>query len=170
MRTDKEYLVMAYNVATSSPDPSTQNGAVIPYCLTDEMGVSMKERFISACNTFPEGVQNTPERLVRPLKYNFIEHAERGAILAAAKEGIPLSGLTMYVPWAACSDCARAIICSGIRRLVLHKDMMDRTPDHWKESIKHAFEMFSEAEIAIEYVEGKLDAPAIRMNGELWQP
>lgn len=29
--TDRKWLVLAYKAATQSPDPSTQNGAVIPY-------------------------------------------------------------------------------------------------------------------------------------------
>jgi dCMP deaminase len=179
-KTDQEYLLMAYHKATESPDPSTQNGAVIPYKLGppmkiqkasgDVMDIFDEEFTLEACNTFPKGVLSKPERHERPLKYNYIEHAERGAVYEAARWGVKLTGLTMYVPWAACSDCARSIICSGIRRLVMHKDMMDRTPEHWKESIRHAFDMFNESGIILDYVEGKLNAPAIRMNGEIWTP
>lgn len=165
-KTDREFLVQAYKVATESPDPSTQNGAVIPYWVLG------KAQFVEACNTFPEGVQNTPERLQRPLKYNFIEHAERGVIFAAAKRSfLSLHGATMYVTWFACADCSRAIICSGIKKVVGHKRMMDATPEHWKESIAHAFTMFKEAGVETVLFEDHLpEAPAIRFNGVLWQP
>lgn len=168
-KTDREYLVMAYKAATQSPDPSTQNGAVIPYFLVG------RERYITACNTFPEGVQSKPERLERPLKYNFIEHAERNCVFNAAAVGlfgcVNMKDITMYVPWFACSDCARAIICCGIRRVVGHKRMMDATPEHWKESIKHAFDMFKEAKVETVLLPDELpEAPKIRFNGELWQP
>jgi dCMP deaminase len=174
--TDQEYLLLAYEVATKSPDPSTQNGAVIPYLVTwdypEEEGWAgqLDEELLAACNTFPEGVLNKPERLERPLKYNFIEHAERGVILLAAKMGVALDGLTMYVPWFACSDCARAIICSGIKKVVGHQRMMDATPDHWKESIAHAFTMLNEAGVEIVLIPDVLNGPQIMFNGQLWTP
>lgn len=163
-KTDEEFLLQAYQKAAESPDPSTQNGAVIPFYF-----LGYKD-YVAACNDFPKGVKVTPERLQRPIKYSFVEHSERGVLYAAVKRGVRVDGMTMYVPWAACSDCARAIICSGIKKVVLHKDMMDKTPDHWQESIKYAFTMFEEAGVEIAYVVGKLGAPTIRMNGDLWTP
>lgn len=93
--TPQQYLLMAYKEATKSPDPSTQNGAVI----VTTAGTA------ADCNRFPERVKITDARLERPLKYNFIEHAERNAIFSAARKQLPLLGATMYVPWFACSDC-----------------------------------------------------------------
>ena len=43
---------------------------------------------VSTCNTFPKGVKSSKERLERPLKYFYIEHAERGAVYEAAKLGV----------------------------------------------------------------------------------
>jgi hypothetical protein len=49
--------------------------------------------------------------------------------------------------------------------------MMDATPDHWKESIQHAFVMFKEAGVETVLIPDELrTAPTIRFNGELWQP
>jgi len=158
---NKDWLLKAYQVAQQSPDPSTQNGAVIPY---------NSAQWVAACNTFPEGVIGCEERLERPLKYQFVEHAERGVIYAAAKKGIALDGLTMYVPWAACSCCARAIICSGIRRVVTHQRMMDLTPPHWQESINHAMTMLREAGVEVVTLNEVLFGPVIRFNGQIWQP
>lgn len=116
-------------------------------------------------------MEQTPECLERPLKYNFIEHAERNAVLKAAKLGVALEGMQMFVPWFACSDCARAIICSGVRRVVGHQRMMDATPDHWKESIAHAVTMLKEAGVETILIQESLpEAPVIRFNGSLWQP
>lgn len=174
LKSDREYLIQAYVAATLSPDPSTQNGAVIAHLIDKDyghLGCELAQATVEACNRFPEGVELTGDRLERPLKYQFIEHAERGVIYAAARQGVKLNGLTMYVPWAACSDCARAIICSGIERVVTHQRMMDATPPHWKESIAHAFTMFKEANIEITMFQEELpEAPMIRFNGEMWQP
>jgi dCMP deaminase len=47
-----------------------------------------------------------------------MEHAERDAIYKAAFVGMQTEGATLYVPWFACADCARAIIAAGITRVV----------------------------------------------------
>lgn len=161
-KNDAELLRMAYKKATESPDSSTQNGAVIPF---------HQSAYLAACNTFPPGVSGAvPERLQRPLKYAFVEHAERGVLHAALRQGVYTVGLTMYCPWFACADCARAIIGAGISRVVGHQQMMDLTPDHWKDTIGHAFAMFAEAKVETVLYSGKLNGPAIRMNGQLWEP
>lgn len=157
----EDRLIEAYRVATRSPDPSTQNGAIL---LRDD------KILCSSSNSFPVGVENKPERLERPDKYAFVEHAERGVIYVAARRGIETKGTTMIVPWFACSDCARAIICAGVSHVVGHQNMMDATPDHWKESIAVAFQMLDESGVTYELISAKLGAPQIRFNGELWQP
>ncbi len=164
--TPEQYLTWAYRTAAHSPDPSTQNGAVI--AIPHSAGVA---ELIEDCNRFPTFVECTPERLERPIKYAFIEHAERNAIYKAARFGHALNGLTMYCPWFACADCARGIIQSGITRVIGHKKMFDQTPEHWKESIANAFTMFKEAKVEFELIECDLpEAPKILFNGELWQP
>jgi dCMP deaminase len=156
----------AYLLAQDSPDPSTQNGAVLV-----SFGPNGEATIIGkACNTFPRGVQSTIERLERPLKYQFVEHAERGAIYDAAQHGYCTEGTTMFVPWYACSDCARAIICAGIKKVVGHKPMMEQTPQHWKESIANAFTMFQEAGVITEFYEGKVGDIQTLFNGQVWRP
>ena len=53
----------------------------------------------------------------RPEKYDWIEHAERNAIYAAAREGRKLMGATMYLNKFPCVECARAIAQTGITEL-----------------------------------------------------
>jgi len=156
------YLYLAYRKAKESVDLSTQNGAVL-------VPATREGQIITACNTLPTNIKNTPERLERPLKYNFVEHAERGVIFAAAREGVCTKDSTMYVPWFACSDCARAIILAGVKRVVGHKAMMDKTPERWKESIEHAFVMLKEAGIDTHLYEGEV-LPPVKFNGEFWRP
>lgn len=159
--TDVTLLKLAYDVALNSPDPSIQNGAVLS-CMNGLAG---------ACNTFPPGVAGTDERLNnRDVKLQFIEHAERGSIYKAAQMGYATIGATMYVPFFSCSDCARGIICSGVKRIVGHQKMLDSIPDRWKDSIAIAMQMFDEANILYQYVEGDLGCEPIRFNGELWYP
>lgn len=157
-----EMLGQAYKEALESPDPSTQNGAIF---------VSRKFETVGACNTYPTGVKVTPERMERPLKYSYIEHAERNAIYSAARLGLNTNGGTLICPWFACHDCGRAIIQSGIKRVVGHAKMFDATPEHWKDSITIAFTMFEEAGIITELYKGPIETDTpIRFNGELWSP
>src|SRR5579859_1849886 len=106
MATNKDYIKLADYYAQSSPDPSRKTGCVIQF---------YSKTLVHGFNTFPKGV--TP-RLERPEKYVYIEHAERNAIYAAAKLGIVLEGTTIYVNWFPCAECARAIVQSGIKKLV----------------------------------------------------
>lgn len=61
-----------------------------------------------------------PERWERPLKYDFVEHAERNAVYNAARVGIPLKGCRAYLNWEPhpCKDCAKAFIQAGITEVI----------------------------------------------------
>jgi dCMP deaminase len=164
---DRTRLAEAYTAALESPDPSTQNGAV----LVDWSGIPIAR----ACNHFPYGVKETAERWERPLKYEVIEHAERNAIFLAAQYGRQTHGATLYCPWAACSDCARAIIQAGIKRLVRHKDALERGTNtqrkDWDASISIADQMMLEAGVELVDIEGKItDGIELLHSGETWSP
>lgn len=163
----RDYLAAAYTIARQSPDPSSQNGAVLPVRLPNG-----STRLFVACNTFPDGVKITDERLNnRDEKLEYIEHAERAVIYQAVKEGVCLNGATLYCPWFACGACARAIILSGIKKVIGHKKIMDATPDRWKVSIAYAFQMFKESGVETELFEGGFpELEKIRFSKELWQP
>ena len=157
----KELLKVAYEEAVNSPDPSTQNAAL----LVNDGAVVLK-----AVNEFPIGVEYTEERWERPLKYKIIEHAERNVIYKAARQGIATDGLTMVSPWSCCSDCARAIIQAGIKCLVRHKDAGDRSPEFWAEEIAIADQMLKEAGLEVLDYHGKIGAPEVRHSGQIWSP
>lgn len=133
--------------AEFSVDPHTQNGAL----LLSPMG-----EVVMAANTMPE-IAPRPDRLARPKKYLYIEHAERNAIYLAAKRGICTDRATLYVPWFACADCARAIIQAGIKRVVGHIVPWLQTPDRWKDSVRAADEMLQEAGVITSYLEDELN-------------
>lgn len=136
--------------AQFSPDPSKKNGAVL---------LDAEARLISTgINTFPVRVVQSPARWERPTKYQYVEHAERNAIYEAAKHGCCSNQGTLVAVWAACADCARAIIQAGVRRLVRVKsaevipyddhDELDRIV-RWAESIAVGDQMMLEAGVEI---------------------
>lgn len=144
---DAKLLIEACrHAANFSTDPSTQNGALL---------VSMMGEVVLAANTMPD-IESKPERLERPKKYFYIEHAERNVIYAAAKAGVRTEHATLYCPWFACADCARAIIQAGIKRVVGHIVPYMQTPDRWKESVQAADEMLQEAGVIRSYLDVEL--------------
>lgn len=166
----KIYLRVAHQFAETSPDPSTQNGAILVQ--TDAEGLD--HVIGGGCNEFPRGVLYNAERFERPLKYSYIEHAERNSILDAARKGNCTDGATMYVLWAACADCARAIIQAGIKRVVTHafyhtQDNTSTTGGRkdWAASIDPAFTMLREAGVEIVFFDESLGSPVpVRFNGQ----
>lgn len=164
MTNDRTWLALAYQEALRSPDPSTQNGSI----LVDRIG----EPIAAECNRFPNGVYCSAVRLERPLKYEMIEHAERNAIFAASRIGHATQGGTLYCPWSACADCARAIIQAGITKLVRHHDATVRGQGrNWDGSISVADIMLSEARVEIVDIEGTVcDGLKLLHSGEIWAP
>jgi dCMP deaminase len=137
---DERWMQMAYVLSTFSEDTSTHIGAVI-------VGPDHEIRS-TGYNGLPRGIENTPERNERPLKYSYFEHGERNAIFNAARMGTPVKGCTMYTNGVPCTDCMRAILQSGITRLVTHKEWdLDPYSVHqvWAESLKQTMLMIDEA-------------------------
>ncbi len=113
---DTRFMRMAREVSTWSKDPSSKIGAVI---------VNDKRRILATgYNGFPEGIDDTEERLNnRDLKYPRIIHGEMNALLNALKNGVSVENATLYVyGLPVCPDCMKAIIQSGIRRIVMSPD------------------------------------------------
>jgi dCMP deaminase len=161
---DRGWLAFAYHTAVlHSTDPRTQVGAVL---VDPEHGV-----LLAKANNFPRGVQETNGRWKRPTKYTFVVHAERNVIYTAARVGIQTKGKVMYAPWLACSDCAQAIIQSGIKSVIGHKQIVDKTPDYWLKSVTAGAKMMMEAGVEVYLVDCKIgEGLAVRFNGEIWRP
>lgn len=83
-------------------------------------------------------------------KNKLIVHAEKNAIYFAAKNGISLLNSTMYCPKYACIDCAKAIISSGIKRVVGDKFMFDTLTESQRDTIKQSISLLVEAGVVCE--------------------
>src|SRR5438309_44622 len=114
---DLYYMNICRAVAARSKDPNTQLGCVI-------VGPAHEIRS-TGYNSFPRGIRDdVPERLVRPTKYLWIEHAERNAICNAARAGTATEHCTIYVEIMPCMDCARAVVQAGIIEVVVSESRM----------------------------------------------
>lgn len=113
---DEYFMGLAHLSAKRSKDPSTQVGACI---------VSEEHRVVGiGYNGFPNGCSDDDfpwerEGSYGETKYPFVVHAELNAILNSTQN---LKGCCLYVSLFPCNECAKAIIQSGISRIVYECD------------------------------------------------
>jgi dCMP deaminase len=143
---DTYYLEICKVVAARSKDPNTQIGCVV-------VGPAHEIR-TTGYNSFPRGIRDdVPERLVRPTKYLWIEHAERNAICNAARCGTALEHCTIYVEIMPCMDCARAIVQAGIVEVVVSAERMQQySSEFYNQQFGHTETLFAEAGIKVRRV------------------
>jgi dCMP deaminase len=143
---DEYYLDICKVVAARSKDPNTQIGCVIA-------GPAHEIRS-TGYNSLPRGIRDdVPERLERPTKYLWMEHAERNAIYNAARCGTPLEGCTLYVEIMPCMDCGRAIVQAGIRDVIISGARMSQySSDYYDEHFRNVEVLFQEAGVNVRRV------------------
>jgi dCMP deaminase len=140
---DTYNMTLARAAALKSKDRSTQVGCVI-------VGPDNEVRS-TGYNGFPRNIDDDVEdRHVRPEKYFWTEHAERNAVYNAARHGTPLEGCTAFVTWTPCMDCARAIVPSGLIRVVGYEMRLD--DPKWAEDFKRVRTLFAEADVCFEII------------------
>ena len=129
----KVYMAMAKLISKRSKDPNTQVGAII---------VSKDDRILSVgYNGFPNGCSDDEFPWARSAKreydtkYPYVVHAELNAILNFRCDNKAFEGSTLYVTLFPCHECAKAIIQSGITRLVYLDNKYQDTED-FKESLR----------------------------------
>lgn len=146
---DRSMMKRAFDISHGSHDPKrhidrrTGVGAVI----------AEKDRIISeSANVFPPGTERLKDAIAgdSPERYHFIEHAERAAIYLALKNGRGMDNATIYCTRFPCSDCARAIVFSGIRRMVVASGFAGEGP--WASSQRHARQLLREAKVTMRYL------------------
>ena len=136
---DQYFMSLVYLVSTLSKDKSSHIGAVI-------VGHDNTVRS-TGFNSFPRGINdNLPERQKRPEKYHWFAHGERNAIYNAARIGGTLEGCKLYTQGVPCSDCAIAIIQSGITEVITHTSWK-YSSEKWEHLADRSIQMFKEAGI-----------------------
>ena len=111
------FMGVAILASKRSKDPGTQVGC----CIVGDDKIILSTGY----NGFPKGCSDDDypwERVGEPncTKYPYVVHAEMNAILNAG--GKSLRGATVYTTLFPCNDCAKAIIQSGIARVVYLSD------------------------------------------------
>jgi dCMP deaminase len=143
------FMSMAYFVATKSKDERTHIGAVV-------VGPD-NEIKSTGYNSFVRGLNdNVAGRQEKPEKYFWFEHAERNAIYNATLIGSSLKESKMYTNGIPCMDCARGIVQSGIKEVIVDKFWDDGNQGDDLEHSKRTLQMFEETGVKVRYWEGKL--------------
>jgi dCMP deaminase len=120
---DEYFMGVAILSGMRSKDPNSQVGCCI---------VSQDNKILSmGYNGFPKGCSDDEfpwDRVGDPLdtKYIYVAHSELNAILNY--RGGSLEGATIYVTLFPCNECAKAIIQSGIKRVVYDSDKYGKEP------------------------------------------
>ena len=153
---DEYFMGVAFLSGMRSKDPSTQVGA----CIIDKD----KKIIGMGYNGFPVGSSDDEMPWEKTgdfleTKYPYVVHAELNAILNSIKS---LSGSTIYVTHFPCNECAKAIVQSGIKKVVYfsdkHKDL---------ESTKASKKILENANVEIENL--KMEKEKIVINFKDWR-
>jgi dCMP deaminase len=119
---DEYFMGVAILAGMRSKDPSSQVGACI---------VSQDHKILSiGYNGLPLGCSDEDfpwerEGDMLDTKYPYVTHSELNAILNY--RGGSLEGATLYVSLFPCNECAKAIIQSGIRKIIYGCDKYNGT-------------------------------------------
>ena len=148
MRRDKaiQYFKLAkYHADLFSKDPHKKVGALF-------LAPESLQILSLGYNGMPRQVdENIPQRWERPMKFKFVEHAERNAIYNACRSGVCLEDAIAIVTWFPCTDCARAIIQSGVKTLVTVYP--DFNHHRWGGDFQVSMEMLQEVGMSLIFLE-----------------
>jgi len=133
---EEYFMSLALVASLKSKDPSTQVGAVI-------IDNRTRKLVSSGYNGFPRYIDDDMIPQTRPEKYLYVVHAELNAILHAQRE---LSDCSLYVTVFPCADCMKAMVQSGIKRVVYLNDL---NGSDWNDSRKATMKMADLAGIKI---------------------
>lgn len=141
------FMAEAHAASQASSDLGTKTGCAL---------VTPSLRVIRASNRLAEGVQATPERMVRPEKYLWIPHAEQSVIANAARLGIPTYGASIYIQWLPCMPCAQSIILAGIKAVYVDRKSHEEKftqKEKWQADFDRVEALLSEGGVTLEWLE-----------------
>jgi dCMP deaminase len=111
LQMDKHFLRLAWVTGLNlSKDPRTKVGAVIVTEDTRQVSIGY--------NGFPRKLAESDERWVKPLKYEFVIHAELNAIMNCPFD---TKGCTLYCTHQPCHRCLQHLVNAGIKRVVYNR-------------------------------------------------
>lgn len=128
---------------TMSKDPDSRVGCLLVDGTTSDL-------LSVGWNAFPDGVDDSlPKRWERPLKYRYVCHSEIYAIAKAAQNGVRIQGATCIVPLHPCTDCSKALIQAGVKKILTLRPDIEHP--RWGSDWQFAVDLLREAGVIVEY-------------------
>ena len=138
------YLRQAYiHAQARSEDANTQVGALIVFPTSGIIAADV--------NRYPSLREPSGQT-----KYDYIEHAERSVIYRCVNKGLTTLNTHMYCPFISCPDCARAIVMSGIKKVIGHKTLWDIVPDRWRNKCEIGIAILEQSGVEVLLYDGKV--------------
>jgi len=104
--TPKYIMSLAEEVAKNSKDPHTKVGAVV----VDSLGGVLSMGY----NRMPYRIPDEAKYWKRPVKYDYVRHAEEIALLNTT----PTTAHRIYVTLSPCANCAKIIADTSIKEVI----------------------------------------------------
>lgn len=170
-RKHREYLRQAYAYAWFfSDDDVTKVGAIIVKP-TLEKKADLNQILGYGANSYPPRLNPSEEQKKdKNWKKDNIIHAEKSAIFDVLKNYSITSDLIMYMPWAACEPCAKEIVKSGLKTVIGHKELIERTTERWLQSTSRAINFLINNDVKMFMYSGKIGGIKNIFDGEQWNP
>ncbi len=146
----------------NSHDPDTQNAAGVASGVAEFLEGNPFGWGYDANRLPSDDIEELPERLTRPAKYDWIMHAEAAAVVAA---GSRAGCGTLYALWAACPDCAKVIVRAFVSEVVTLQRTQDMTPNRWKDKVKTGLEILEAGGVAVRFFQEEI-GETVRFDGK----
>lgn len=141
-----KYMDISESIAALSKDTGAKVGAIIidNYNTIRSTGYNGAPRGCDADEIYDS-------RSIKPEKYYWVAHAECNAIFTAARVGTPLKGCTIITTHTPCTMCAKAIVQSGIVKVVTKK-VDESFETRWKNETKRSLALFRETGVQVVFL------------------
>lgn len=148
---DRFYLAEAFAERLHTDDPKAKT---VPQSAVGAVIANASGELARSSNVIPPRLRAEMEAANQEVatedRYHIIEHAERAALFKAYLAGNNLEGATLYCTRFPCSDCARAIAWSPIRRVVLPNGFAGEK--RWLEAQRAALRILRGSGIKVRYL------------------
>jgi len=137
---DDYFMSIAILATTRSIDPNTKHGC----CLVDDKHHILSVGYNGPLRNAID--ENVP--LEAPAKYEALEHAERNSVYNAK---VSLEGSTAFITGFPCIDCFRALVQSGVKRIVYGPIISSKFSEGRRDTVK---EMLIGQDVSFEEYKG----------------
>lgn len=148
---DNFYMSEAFSERSMTDDPK---GKIVHQSAVGVIIAERNSQISRSANVLPPDIKTSFERsgivVTEDDRYHLIEHAERAAIFKAFLKKADMSNSTIYCTRFPCSDCARAIVWSGIKRAVFAGGFAGEK--RWLTSQRAALRILRDAGVKIRYL------------------